>query len=104
MLRTDLLEIIRNGENSGAELKRDDIEARALARELVAFANAAGGMVLLGVEDDGTVSGITRSRKAVEEWVMQVCPVHFVGNKGWLGYFGRRPAARDNGSREWIGA
>ena len=73
MLRTDLLEIIRNGENSGAELKRDDIEARALARELVAFANAAGGMVLLGVEDDGTVSGITRSRKAVEEWVMQVC-------------------------------
>lgn len=73
MLRTDLLEIVRNGENSGAEFKRDDIEPRALAREIVAFANAAGGMVLLGVEDDGTVSGITRSRKAVEEWVMQVC-------------------------------
>jgi len=65
------LGIIRNGENSGLEFKRDDIQPRQLAKELVAFANLVGGRVLLGVEDDGTVSGITRDN--IEEWVMTVC-------------------------------
>lgn len=71
MTRTELLELIRNGENSGVEFKQDTIEARSLAKELVAFANFAGGRVLLGVEDDGSVAGITRTN--IEEWVMQAC-------------------------------
>jgi len=71
VLRTELLELIRNGENSGVEFKRDVVENWRVAKELVAFANAAGGSVLLGVEDDGSVSGITRAN--VEEWVMQLC-------------------------------
>ncbi len=71
MTHTDLLEIIRNGENSGVEFKRDVIENHDLARELVAFANLEGGIVLLGVEDDGSISGITRQR--LEEWVMTAC-------------------------------
>jgi ATP-dependent DNA helicase RecG len=71
--RTELLEIIHNGENSGLEFKRDDIQHRDLAKELVAFANFEGGMVLLGVEDDGSISGITRAPKALEEWVMTAC-------------------------------
>lgn len=71
MTRTELLELIRNGENSGVEFKRDTIDARAFAKELVAFANFAGGRVLLGVEDDGSVIGITRAN--IEEWVMQAC-------------------------------
>ena len=58
--RTDLLEIIHNGESSGVEFKRDVVQNDALAKELVAFSNFEGGMVLLGVEDDGSVSGITR--------------------------------------------
>lgn len=69
--KTELLEMIRNGENSGVEFKRDDIDNRKLAKELVAFSNFEGGMVLLGVEDDGTVSGITRQN--LEEWVMTAC-------------------------------
>jgi len=69
--RTELLEIISNGENSGVEFKRDVIENHALARELVAFSNLSGGIVLLGVEDDGTISGTTRA--ALEEWVMTTC-------------------------------
>ncbi len=43
MTKTELLDIIRNGENSGVEFKRDTIENRALAKELVAFANLRGG-------------------------------------------------------------
>lgn len=68
MLRTDLLEIIANGENSGVEFKRDDIRPEQLAKEFVALANLRGGMVLLGVEDDGAISGIQRGD--LETWVM----------------------------------
>lgn len=70
---TELLEIISNGENSGVEFKRDDIQNDALAKELVAFSNLAGGIVLLGVEDNGTISGITKEPKKLEEWVMSAC-------------------------------
>lgn len=69
--RTELLEIIANGENSGVEFKRDDLRTQDLAKELVAFSNLQGGMVLLGVEDDGTITGLTR--QDLEEWVMNVC-------------------------------
>ena len=71
MTRIELLELINNGENSGVEFKRDVIDNRALAKELVAFSNLSGGVVLLGVEDDGSISGITRAD--LEEWVMTAC-------------------------------
>lgn len=68
---TELLEIITDGENSGVEFKRDVVENHNLAKELVAFSNLSGGRVLLGVEDDGTIFGITRPD--LEEWVMTTC-------------------------------
>ncbi len=71
MTKTELLEQIKNGENSGVEFKRDTIDNRALAKELVAFANLRGGCVILGVDDDGSVVGVTRDR--LEEWVMTSC-------------------------------
>ena len=69
--RTELLEIIHNGENSGVEFKRDAIQNHDFAAELVAFSNLEGGILLLGVEDDGSVGGITRDK--IEEWVMTAC-------------------------------
>ena len=39
MNQTDLLETIRNGENSGVEFKRDDIRPEKLAAEMVALLN-----------------------------------------------------------------
>lgn len=72
MLKTELLEIISNGESSGIEFKRDDIRPEDLGKEIVALANLQGGRILLGVEDDGTISGIqNRGRSSTEEWVMQ---------------------------------
>jgi ATP-dependent DNA helicase RecG len=67
--RTELLEIIEHGENSGVEFKRDVLQNYEL--ELVAFSNFEGGMVLLGVDDDGIVAGLTRDH--LEEWVMNAC-------------------------------
>ena len=69
--RTELLEIIASGENSGVEFKRDDLRTQDLAEELVAFSNFQGGIVLLGVEDDGTITGLMR--RDLEQWVMNVC-------------------------------
>lgn len=68
MLKSHLLEIIANGENSGVEFKRDDCRPEQLAKEIVAMTNFSGGMVLLGVEDDGAINGIQRQN--LEEWVM----------------------------------
>lgn len=71
MTKTDLLEIIKNGENSGVEFKRDSINGQSLVKELVSFANFQGGRVLLGVEDNGSIVGITRPK--IEEWIMTAC-------------------------------
>ena len=68
MLKTELLEIIANGENSGVEFKRDDIRTEQLAKEIVALANLQGGRLILGVEDDGTISGL--QQKNAQEWVL----------------------------------
>ena len=64
----ELLDLIAAGENSGLEFKRDDLRPEQLAREVVALANLQGGRILLGVEDDGTITGI--GRDDLEEWVM----------------------------------
>ena len=71
MTKTELLELIRNGENSGVEFKRDTIQNFDLAKALVALSNLDGGHVLLGIDDDGSVSGLTRTD--IERWVMEAC-------------------------------
>ena len=76
MTRAELIEMIRNHENSGVEFKRDDISADRLAAEMAALLNREGGYILLGVEDDQTVSGLTRGRAKAEEWVMEAARSH----------------------------
>ena len=71
MTKTELLELLNNGENAGVEFKRDTVNNRALAKEIVALAKLRGGRVVLGVDDDGSILGLTRD--GLEEWVMNVC-------------------------------
>ena len=72
MNKAKLLECIANGENSRVEFKRDDCHPDDLATEIAALLNLEGGVVLLGVEDDGQISGLTRSRTDAEQWVMDI--------------------------------
>jgi ATP-dependent DNA helicase RecG len=67
---SELFELLNEGENSGVEFKRDDVQSHDLAKELVALSNLRGGRILLGVEDDGTISGVVRD--AVDEWVLTI--------------------------------
>ena len=76
MNRTELAELIHHDENSGVEFKRDDITPQKLAREMAALLNLEGGHILLGVEKDRSVSGLTRDRGKAEEWVMEAARTH----------------------------
>lgn len=76
MNRTKLVELIRQGETSSVEFKRDDISPGKLAERMVALLNLQGGYILLGVEDDGSVSGLTRQPSQTEEWIMQIARDH----------------------------
>jgi len=70
--------IIAGGENAKTEFKRDDRNLRPerLAREIVAFANMNGGMIVIGVEDDGAVSGVTR--RNLQAWLMDTVIGRFI--------------------------
>lgn len=63
--------VIAAGESSHVEFKDDAAHNDRLAREIVAFANFKGGVILLGVADDGTLVGLTRNDN--EERVMNLC-------------------------------
>ena len=41
-------ELIRQGENTSIKFKRGDVRTENLAKELIAFSNSSGGVVLLG--------------------------------------------------------
>ena len=43
---------------------------------MAALLNLEGGVILLGVEDDGTAAGLKRDPKKREEWVMEVARTH----------------------------
>lgn len=74
----ELKKLIKEGENSSVEFKRDDLgddqkdQKGQLAREMAALLNSAGGYILLGVENDGSISGLGMSHQKVEELVMNI--------------------------------
>lgn len=59
METTELLAIIANGEDSKHQFKENIIRAESLAQEMVAFSNSRGGLLLIGVRDDGSIAGLT---------------------------------------------
>ena len=57
----ELLELIGRGEDSRTQFKRsqDVTNAKSLAGEMVAFANFKGGKILIGVDDNGLIMGLS---------------------------------------------
>ncbi len=74
MTKLELLELINNHENSGVEFKSSDVSSAELAIAIVCFANAKGGRILIGVEDDGTITGIRpKGKEPLDRWVANIC-------------------------------
>ncbi len=71
MKEREVLKLIKGGENSYVEFKEDKVDNLKLVKELVAMTNHRGGIVLLGVDDDGVVKGLSRDDN--EERVMNIC-------------------------------
>jgi predicted HTH transcriptional regulator len=53
-----IYDLIREGENEFLDFKHSIGDSKKIARSLVAFANTNGGKLLVGVKDNGTISGI----------------------------------------------
>jgi len=53
----ELKQLVKAGEGERLEFKRKAAHPDKIAREIVAFANTQGGLVLIGVDDDATIYG-----------------------------------------------
>ena len=71
MKPAELQNLIQQGENIAVEFKAMPVRPETIAREMVAFANGAGGILLLGVGDEGTLVGLDTPERT-EEWVMNI--------------------------------
>ncbi len=85
---TELTEKIYLGEDSTIEFKRELPHRESLAEEIAAFANASGGVILIGVDDDRKIVGMDRQdldrieRTAVEGCRDNIDPtVHILTEK-----------------------
>jgi ATP-dependent DNA helicase RecG len=66
MTETELKILIAQGESMALEFKRDSpIGDTELLEAVVCLANADGGVLLIGVEDDGTVTGVHQKHQSV---------------------------------------
>ena len=76
MLKSELLELLNQGEGPKLEYKRDDIRPEWLAKQIVGFANMNGGQILMGVEDDGSISGLQNEN--FQAWLMDTVVSRYV--------------------------
>ena len=65
MTDDDIIRRIGYGEDSHTQFKREAIGVTHLAEEMVAFSNADGGVILFGVDDDGTVVGLDEEQRRI---------------------------------------
>jgi len=61
----DIIKLAKQGEGLNLEFKKKAAYPEKIVKEIIALANTEGGKLLLGVDDDGTVSG----QKFIEEEV-----------------------------------
>lgn len=68
-------DILEKGENSYIEFKRKVSTFEKIAKEVIAFANTKGGMILFGIDDDGKIYGV-ESEKAEIDLIEESCRIY----------------------------
>ncbi|WP_206512555.1 AlbA family DNA-binding domain-containing protein, partial [Veillonella ratti] len=61
--------ITETKENGYFERKSSAIKPDHLVKQIIAFANANGGVIVVGVEDKGEITGFARSKYTVDEYI-----------------------------------
>lgn len=59
METTELIDLLSRGEDSRQQFKESFTNVDALAAEIVAFSNTVGGKIYIGVQNDGSVLGLS---------------------------------------------
>ncbi|MCW8850873.1 MAG: ATP-binding protein [Melioribacteraceae bacterium] len=70
MNRKQLEKLIEEGENLNIEFKQRFSEYEKIAKEIIAFANTSGGVIIFGINDNGKVYGV-QSEKEVTELIKE---------------------------------
>lgn len=70
--RTELMRLVRGGEDTFLELKVKLSNSEKIAQEIVALANTGGGVIVFGVNDQMRVEGVEDSEDVQEELV-RIC-------------------------------
>jgi ATP-dependent DNA helicase RecG len=70
--RTELMRLVRGGEDTFLELKVKLSNPERIAQEIVALANTGGGVILFGVNDQMRVEGI-EDGEAVQDELVRIC-------------------------------
>ncbi len=65
-LQLSLPELVAEGENGQTEFKRLVHSPSKIAKPITAFANTAGGIILIGVDDDKRIVGIHSEKEILE--------------------------------------
>ncbi len=69
-MSSELRNLLALGETTQVEFKEEGFHNDSLAKEMCAFANREGGVILVGIKDDGSVAGVTQEK--LEERVAMI--------------------------------
>ena len=94
----DVQRRIGAGEDARTEFKRGIGDLRGIARTLCAFANGDGGLLVIGVDDAGTIIGVRANPEALQERLASL--LHSGCGKPITAQCGRRDTG--NGWVHWI--
>src|ERR1043165_9966098 len=70
--RTELMRMVRGGEDTYLELKVKLSNTEKIAQEIVALANTGGGVIVFGVNDQLRVEGVDDA-ESVQEELVRIC-------------------------------
>src|SRR6266496_6199570 len=70
--RTELMRLVRGGEDTFLELKVKLSNSEKIAQEIVALANTGGGVMVFGVNDQMRIEGVDDA-ESVQEELVRIC-------------------------------
>jgi len=92
MTSKNILTLIEKGENQNIEFKQRFSSFHKIAKEFIAFANTNGGIVLFGIDDDGSVHGVESEKgeaELIKEAAEQYCQPPVKYNIDFIPLYGK---------------
>ena len=93
---SQIQELVRGGEGYNVDFKRNvPSKVREISDEVAGFANAAGGYVIIGVNNDNQIVGVeidNNKRSAIQDTIgeispalkCEIYPIEVEGKKVWV--------------------